>query len=217
MKNIPITEGDRAGDLVVAELLRGTPVADIARRAGVQEERIRDTLKQLVRHLTEHYIHDLTRDPWGMPGLLTDDVTGLWTRRYGQLRAQNALLVAERYSEPLSLVFLDIDGLKTINDRFGHAAGDRCLRLAANHWRANMRRSDFLCRWGGDEFLMLLPRTTHAAARLLVQRMEKRSPLDFTFSAGIAQWQPGDTLDELIQRADSAMFKEKHSRRFPAQ
>jgi diguanylate cyclase (GGDEF)-like protein len=126
---------------------------------------------------------------------------------------------AKRYQRGLSLVMIDLDHFKAINDQFGHQAGDSVLKNIANIVRTHLRPSDTFARLGGEEFAMLLPETDPQLAARLVERIlenvvttamvydDKR--ISVSFSAGIAEYRANDTLDTLIANADAALYKSK--------
>jgi diguanylate cyclase (GGDEF)-like protein len=122
---------------------------------------------------------------------------------------------ARRTGGQLMLAFVDVDSLKEVNDKQGHQAGDRLLRLVVETLRANMRPYDVIVRYGGDEFLCAMPDLTQAAAN---NRMEKIAAELTTVSPehsirfGLAQHEPADVLDELISRADSNLLKSGRGR-----
>jgi diguanylate cyclase (GGDEF)-like protein len=136
-------------------------------------------------------------------------------------RAEHALAAAERRGETAALVYLDLDGFKAVNDRFGHETGDRVLVAVAERLREWVRAGDTLARLSGDEFVLLVEDAKGeagalaAGARLLDAL---RSPLrlgsdgeavSVSASAGVALSAPGDTVDELLRRADAAMYGAK--------
>jgi diguanylate cyclase (GGDEF)-like protein len=130
-----------------------------------------------------------------------------WFKHAEKLLAQNR--------GPVSLLFADIDHFKRLNDRRGHTAGDALLREVARILRESSADRDLIGRFGGDEFVLLLPQTGYAEAVSRAARIEatlvEYSDLP-TVSIGIAEWQLGETLDDLIHRADEAMFEKKASR-----
>ena len=152
-----------------------------------------------------------------------DALTGLANRRHFQSEAERAIDLAQRYQEPLSLIMLDLDHFKQINDQYGHYCGDRVLIEAVLRIKDGLRRADFPCRWGGEEFLILLPHTAIDEARQVAERLRKAladQPLNIdgrelqvTLSAGLAQRQIGEGLDSFIARADAALYAAKHSGR----
>lgn len=146
----------------------------------------------------------------------TDRLTGLWNRLKFEEVAQQEVGRAERYGYPLSLVFFDIDHFKEINDRHGHEVGDQVLCRLADRVREHLRDSDSLCRWGGEEFLILMPHTDRQQARQLAEKLRElissstlleRQPISASF--GIAQLQPGELLRDLVRHADTALYRAK--------
>lgn len=157
---------------------------------------------------------------------ITDDLTGLYNRRYldGHLR----LLVdrASARGRPLSICITDIDRFKQVNDTYGHDAGDEVLRDFANRVRATVRGADLACRFGGEEFVIVMPDTTPEMAAVVAERLrlmvESRGfeirqadmVLSITASLGIASLRPGDdTPEALLKRADMALYQAKNNGR----
>jgi diguanylate cyclase (GGDEF)-like protein len=147
-----------------------------------------------------------------------DELTKLTNRRH-----MNELLAQEERRRdacggPTCIAVLDIDFFKRINDRFGHAAGDEVLRTFAQAARAELREGDVLARWGGEEFLLMLPDTPAAGARAVLERMRARvaalEPCDgqahrVSFSAGLSVWGSGETIIDAVNRADKALYAAK--------
>ena len=156
---------------------------------------------------------------------LRDPLTGLHNRRYLFEVAPRLLDLAERQSSPLCVVLIDLDRFKAVNDQWGHATGDRVLRAFAALLTHSLRRSDVLCRHGGEEFVIVMPDigldSATAMLRRLLQSTEQMAdatpdePLPtVTFSAGVAVFpRHGDKLDQLLSRADRALYKAKDSGR----
>jgi diguanylate cyclase (GGDEF)-like protein len=138
-----------------------------------------------------------------------DELTGLANRRawYHELEVQIAN--ARRRREPLTVAVIDLDNFKTVNDTLGHDAGDRLLRDVARFWDRHVRRGDTLARWGGDEFGLVLPACPVAEAFAIVERLRESVPGAQSFSAGVAAWHPDDTADEVVVRADRALYDAK--------
>ncbi len=134
-----------------------------------------------------------------------DQLTGLPNRRAWDDRIEQALHRAGAASEPLSVLAIDIDGLKRINNTHGHAEGDRLLQRCAHAWSGALRGSDFLARLGGDEFLVLLPGSAQAAAEEVARRFLGAVPFNQTCSIGIATWDGKQSAYELVRRADQGM------------
>jgi diguanylate cyclase (GGDEF)-like protein len=157
---------------------------------------------------------------------LRDDLTGLYNRRGLFRRAAEQIDNARRLKQRLLLVFADLDELKLINDRLGHAAGDRALVETAALLRQTFRSSDVLARLGGDEFVALSPAASDDLAQSMTERLAEnlsrrnaRAEQDFHLgiSIGVAWYEPesSETLERLLKRADSAMYREKRLRREP--
>lgn len=146
----------------------------------------------------------------------TDKLTGAWNRRWLDEVVPLEMDRMARYGHPLSLLILDIDFFKTINDDHGHDAGDQVLIELVRQLRSALRVSDSLARWGGEEFVMLCPNTTLTTASVLAGRLrEKIAKVDFpqagrlTVSIGVAECLPGETWEQWFQRADSKLFQAK--------
>jgi len=148
-----------------------------------------------------------------------DDLTGLINRRHMEELADMEQRRAMRSGSQPCLCLVDIDHFKRINDQHGHAAGDEVLRLFARHAAASMRETDALARWGGEEFLVLLPDTRPDEARAGFERLRRllsrdeawgeRSHLRVSFSAGLTAWRGGEPLRDALARADHALYEAK--------
>ena len=166
-------------------------------------------------------IADLTRAVDDMKlRATTDRLTGALNRGRLEDNAQFELLRFERYGHPVSMLFIDIDHFKEVNDSHGHAAGDLVLRDTCAVVRQCMRTTDLLGRWGGEEFVLLLPNTGLTSARLLADRIRNAiGEHDFgpvgrvTASFGVAEAQKGEAWDKVVERADAAMYRAKKSGR----
>jgi diguanylate cyclase (GGDEF)-like protein len=150
----------------------------------------------------------------------TDGLTGLLNRRVLLERIEEELERHRRSGAPLGCILLDVDLFKQVNDRFGHAAGDEVLRQVARHLKDTLRPYDVLGRFGGEEFLMVLPGTDHGTLRAVAERLraglpEKvrtgppEAPLTVTASFGIAVYRGGEGVDTFLARADHGMYKAK--------
>ncbi len=142
-----------------------------------------------------------------------DPLTGLANRRLFEQLLPTEIALAARGRRPLSVVAIDLDGLKAINDTAGHAAGDQFLLQAARGFRSALRAGDSLARVGGDEFTLLLPDADTDTAYQVVQRLRRATP-QIAFSAGVVTWD-GEPADELLNRADAALYAAKRSRGTP--
>jgi diguanylate cyclase (GGDEF)-like protein len=143
----------------------------------------------------------------------TDDLTGLPNRRAWDEELPRELSRAARDSRPVCVAMLDLDRFKRFNDDRGHQAGDRLLKQAASAWATQLRTSDMLARYGGEEFSLLLPGCTLRDAQALVQRLRAAMPDGETVSAGIACWDETENADQLVGRADTALYAAKRDGR----
>lgn len=143
---------------------------------------------------------------------LTDPLCGVWNRRGFQLVLRRAAATAGRTGQPLSVVFIDLDGFKTINDRQGHAMGDQVLAEFARALEAATRPQDSLARFGGDEFALLMPDTDVTEALSIGQRLREEITA-VEWSVGAAEMLPGEHPEAFVARADELMLAEKQSRK----
>lgn len=143
-----------------------------------------------------------------------DPLTHIANRRSWEERVREEMLRAQRSGEPLSIASFDVDDFKSVNDNFGHVAGDRLLCRFVDGWRATIRGgSDFLARLGGDEFGLLSPGAGPREIERLLERLHEVAPDGVTCSIGAATWDRDESADSLFRRADEAMFKEKQRRK----
>jgi diguanylate cyclase (GGDEF)-like protein len=138
----------------------------------------------------------------------TDPLTGVLNRRVWDQELPRELARAERNGQPLCVALIDMDRFKAFNDQHGHQAGDRLLKAAGAAWWANLRKTDVLVRYGGEEFAVLLPECTLADAMVIAERLRTAVP-EGTCSIGVAEWSRGETADELLGRADQALYAAK--------
>jgi diguanylate cyclase len=138
-----------------------------------------------------------------------DELTGLPNRRAWTFRLPSAMEGARRSRARLSIAMLDLDHFKLFNDQYGHPAGDRLLKAVGAAWLAQTRQTDLLARFGGEEFILLLPATSDQTAIDILRRLRATTPLGQSFSAGLATWDHAETADELIARADLALYQAK--------
>ena len=137
----------------------------------------------------------------------TDPLTGLANRRGWDEQLGRELAQAQRSGRPVSVALLDLDDFKGFNDAHGHQAGDRLLVAAAAAWQGQLRDGDVLCRWGGDEFAVLLPDCSEGEAREIIARVTPTTPSPESCAAGVAQWDGAETSDELVWRADAELLE----------
>jgi diguanylate cyclase (GGDEF)-like protein/PAS domain S-box-containing protein len=150
----------------------------------------------------------------------TDELTGLWNRRYFEDRVSQEILVADRYDLPLSVLIFDIDHFKRVNDTCGHLAGDHVLVELSARARQHVRATDVACRWGGEEFMILMPNTNAEGAVVVAEKLRSAFAVDpvegvgvVTASFGVATYQPPESLDHWISRGDRALYEAKESGR----
>jgi len=153
------------------------------------------------------------RAAWG-PLVYRDSLTGLRNRRWLEQELGRVLASAQRRGQEASIVMLDPDGFKAVNDRLGHAEGDRLLCRVASTLVERIRREDAVCRYGGDEMVVLLPQTVHADAMRVAQRLAQ--PIEgITLSFGVAASGKGEETrggEELLRCADRALLNAKKAR-----
>ena len=139
----------------------------------------------------------------------TDELTGLPNRRSVQAELDRQIETTPGGRPPLSVAMLDIDHFKSYNDRFGHQGGDRLLQAVARAWTEQLRGGDLAGRYGGEEFLVVLPRCPLDSAVNTADRLRMAVPGEVTCSAGVATWDGSETADALIARADRALYAAK--------
>ena len=154
---------------------------------------------------------------------ITDSLTGLANRKHLMETLEAELERFRRYRRPLALAMVDIDHFKRFNDTFGHLAGDAVLRRLADTFRASLRGSDFAGRYGGEEFLLVLPETEASTAVEIAERIRTRvagpagtdaaAERGITVSVGVAAAVEGDDLESLIRNADTALYRAKQEGR----
>jgi len=156
-----------------------------------------------------------TRAAIGVMGemLRTDPLTGITNRRGLDENLPVEMARASRGTSTLSVAMLDLDYFKRYNSRRGHAGGDALLRAAAQSWRKQLRPTDTLVRYGGEEFTLVLPSCDAEQACLLISRLRPLLPDNQTFSAGVATWDFQESPDALLRRADHALLLAKKTGR----
>jgi len=150
-----------------------------------------------------------------------DPVAGIHNRLYFEETVKQEIARARRYDADLCLVMIDVDYFKRINDQFGHAMGDQVLRKVGEILTEKSRGSDIIARWGGDEFIMLLPETSEGKASVLLTRIrrsfkeyikEEGLPAKTNLSFGAYSWS-GEDLTEAWEKADAKMYQHKEHAR----
>lgn len=144
-----------------------------------------------------------------------DGLTGTWLRQAGRRLLEQELQRAARTQTPLSIAFVDVDGLKQLNDSGGHAAGDAALVAVTRTLLGTLRGYDHVVRWGGDEFLCVLPSAVRgeAVSRLLDAREALLAdPAHVSISLGVVERHAGESADQLVRRADDALYRSRGRR-----
>ncbi len=200
------------GFLVVAE---PQTISDMEMVESISQ--LTEKLGQAVRETRRHN-HRL-RDAHERATLLmhSDALTGLGNRRYFESRVEEAMSHAQRHRHPLALVMADLDHFKRINDSFGHEAGDRVLQAFADVLRSLTRREDVVARFGGEEFLVLLPETNGERAAAFAERVRAATAAldtlaperEVTVSLGVTERLDGDSVETFMRRADEALYEAK--------
>ena len=149
-----------------------------------------------------------------------DSLTNLYNRRAFNALVEKELSRAKRHHVSISLAVLDLDHFKNINDKYGHDTGDKVLCRIANELTTSMRKEDLICRWGGEEFVVLLSASTSERVYEHMEEMRERvSTMDFspapqvTFSAGMSTYREGESFTEWFKRADKALYQAKDNGR----
>jgi diguanylate cyclase (GGDEF)-like protein/PAS domain S-box-containing protein len=227
-----IDQPHKNGGIIVSEVVAsfllddiGRPLAilgvsrDISERRAV-EAQLRAANERLQKQLEEIESLQVTLQEQA----IRDSLTGCFNRRYLDEMLERELSRARREGYPLALVILDLDHFKQINDTYGHQAGDEALKKLAQRLHADIRQEDVLCRYGGEEFIVLMPRMPLAVAAQRAEAWRQaiadirvqfgNFELKFTTSAGVAAYpEHGKMADELTQAADLALYLAKHAGR----
>jgi diguanylate cyclase (GGDEF)-like protein len=163
-------------------------------------------MAQMLRHIERQaaQLHELA---------LNDELTGLPNRRVWNAELPRALERARRDGRPLAVGVLDLDHFKRFNDVHGHLAGDQFLKAAGSAWSRHLRAVDLLARFGGEEFVVLLPGVDAVEASAILERLRESVPTGQTVSVGVALWNGYETSDELVARADRALYAAKQTGR----
>ena len=151
---------------------------------------------------------------------VTDGLTGLYNRRAFNDAGTREVERARRYQRPLSLILFDIDHFKDVNDSYGHPVGDHVLQVLTDRVKRTTRGTDIVCRYGGEEFIVLMPEAGHDEGLAMAERLRQEisrmtivtagGTLSLTVSSGVAELRPDDeNLDSLVARADRAMYQAK--------
>lgn len=175
-------------------------------------------IKRLRRQLVERQDHSYILRNLAM----IDPLTGLYNRRFAEQRLAAEVARSERRGHPLTVLTLDLNNFKEINDTYGHPAGDQVLQEFASRLNKVVRGSDLAVRLGGDEFLVLLPECTPEQLKLVLERLDsfaidwQGQKIPVRFSAGWRDYRHGDRPEELLAGADEALYAEKRASKTPS-
>ena len=175
--------------------------------------RIRNQLGNQIESLAK--VQTLTDEVYKLAAL--DQLTGLYNRRSGEQRLAEEISRAVRHQRPLTVLLIDLDGLKQTNDKFGHAAGDLVIKSFAERLQKAIRGSDLAVRLGGDEFMALLPECRIEEVRHVLGRIDglaveyEGAQIPIRFSRGWTDYKAGETSEELLKRADEALYADKRA------
>lgn len=181
----------------------------------LQIHRIQVSLSKQIETLG--LIEERTEEVYKMAVL--DSLTGLYNRRSGERRLAEEIARSCRNAHPLTILLLDLDDLKVINDTFGHPVGDQAIKQFAENLQRASRGSDVSIRLGGDEFMIILPECKPDDVRLVLRRLERRKidfegrSIDLRFSAGWTDYLPGESAETVLERADAALYANKRVRK----
>jgi diguanylate cyclase (GGDEF)-like protein len=146
-----------------------------------------------------------------------DQLTGLYNRRSGEQRLAEEMSRAQRHGRALTVLLMDLDGLKAVNDKHGHAAGDTVIKSFADRLQKAIRGSDLAVRLGGDEFMAILPECRCEEVNRVLGRIEgldfefEEQKVQLRFSSGWTDFRPMDTMQEFLKRADVALYEDKRA------
>ncbi len=192
---------------------------------GISALALLTLLLSVILYIAKRFIKALDKSEKQLIELATTDpLSGLLNRREGIRRFQVEISRSFREKLPLSIILIDIDLFKQVNDNFGHQVGDQAIRLVSEILLATLRDYDIICRYGGEEYLVILPMTGIAKALEAAERtreaieaevIQTRTGNEFnlTVSSGVASLQPADSLDSLVYRADNALYIAKEEGR----
>lgn len=151
--------------------------------------------------------------------VLTDPLTGVGNRRYADVRLADGEKDAREFGVPFGVLFVDIDHFKAVNDTWGHGVGDKVLRMVAAALTNGVRALDAVCRWGGEEFVVITRNVSHSGLHALGERLRvliahswiEHGPhkIAVTASFGGAMSRPGETAEEVLRRADAQLYRSK--------
>ena len=216
---ISVHEGSDAWDKYISEAKRELDDEHFPKERATDELIYKNLVNEIYDHLTV-LVSSLKSSQEKYKYLATRDIlTGLYNRYYFNETIVRDIEKAKRQDERLSFIVLDINNFKKINDTFGHLHGDGVLKECAAILKMSVRKSDFLCRYGGDEFIIVTPAPECSANEELMARIRENlaawnrdyasREYDLSLSMGCALWEKGRDLMDVIHEADKAMYEDK--------
>jgi len=175
--------------------------------------RMRNQISEQIQSIAK--VESLTNEVYKLAAM--DQLTGLYNRRSGEQRLGVEITRAVRHNRPLTILLIDLDGLKQVNDRLGHGAGDAILKAFADRLQKAIRASDLAVRLGGDEFMALLPECRSDEVKCVIGRVQGTTAeyngetIRCQFSRGWADYKPGESAEEFISRADEELYLDKRA------
>ena len=202
----------------------GIPVAFIAVTRDITERKqVADQLQNMNEQLRLQLVEIEKLQAILHEQAIQDPLTGLYNRRFMEESLKQEFARASRENQPFSVVMLDMDNLKTLNDKYGHVIGDAALKSLSKLLKDQTRTEDIVCRFGGDEFLVILHNANEQTASARLQKWSERAKeidiihegnhIQVSFSAGIAAYPTHKNIEELIQSADKALYDIKAKRK----
>ncbi len=221
--DLSLNESEESWDRMI-EIVKKEIADEQAREASVGNRPKEMLYRTLIAEIYDHLgmlVKNLKTSREKLRQLATRDLlTGLYNRNFFNETIIRDIRKAERHREKLSFIIIDIDKFKHINDTYGHLHGDGILRECAGILRSCVRKSDFLCRYGGDEFIIVTPMPSCQANRPLFLRIRRElqawnrafSSFDYrlSLSMGCAVWEPGRDIIDVLKKADRAMYRQKN-------
>lgn len=217
-------ENERA---VCIPLLAGNSVVGVLNLNAISDDGMSDEVLAGIQRVADHLalaINNILLYERNEQLVVTDELTRLFNRRYLYQELSKEILRTKRYDEKLSVLMIDLDHFKKVNDTYGHGVGDIVLKTAAEQLSYTLRQTDSACRFGGEEFVVILPGTNGQDTIKFAERLrlglaaqtieyETGKTLNVTASIGVTEYKKGDNMDTLLARADSALYEAKEQGR----
>ena len=224
--DLSLHETDESGEKMI-EIVKKEVVDEMHPPGGKKEEAGDFPYQALISEIYDHLgmlVRNMKASQERLRKLATRDLlTGLYNRNFFNESIIQDIRKAERRHEKLSIIIIDIDNFKFINDTYGHLHGDGVLRACADLLKKCVRKSDFLCRYGGDEFIIVTPMQTCEENHLLFSRIDKSleewnaayATFDYSLSMsiGCAVWEDGKDVIEVLNEADKKMYLNKQKKK----